>query len=558
MSDSKKDVSELGDLPEAEVRSRKSHFSISIVWLVPLLAVLIGGWLVFKALSEKGPEITITFKSAEGLEAGKTKIRYKDVELGQVTAIKLSEDLSEVVLTAELVKEAENFLSVNTRFWVIRAQVGVSGVSGLGTLFSGAYITLDPGNPGKITRHFKGLEQPPLVTTDLPGRQFLLKADSRGSLDIGSPIYYRKIQAGQVVAYDLAEDGRTIVFKIFINAPYHEYVYQNTRFWNASGFDFKMDTQGVQIDTESLVSILIGGIAFGIPQAEAPATPAEADAVFRLFRNVDTAKERTYWVKSKSILYFEESVRGLDIGAPVEFFGIQMGEVIDVKLDFDKKKKEFRIRVVVETETERFLEAGFVGDEAERQKLFESLLDRGFRAQLKTGNLLTGKQIVVLDFFPNAPPTDITMEDGMTVFPTVPAPMEEITTKFMNILQKIDSLPIEEIGSDLRDTVHGAKQIAESPEILGAIRNLNGTLEETRLLVSNLRTKVSPEISAVLEEARQSLANAEQILDADAPLQVKMNSALEEISGAARSMRLLMDYLERHPESLLRGKGPTE
>ena len=558
MSDSKKELSELNDVPEAEVRSRKRHISFSIVWLVPLLAVLIGGWLVFKALSEKGPEIRITFKSAEGLEAGKTKIRYKDVELGMVTAIKLSEDLSEVVLTAELVKEAENFLSVNTRFWVIRARVGVSGVSGLGTLFSGAYITLDPGNPGNTTRHFKGLEHPPLVTTDLPGRQFLLTAESRGSLDVGSPIYYRKIQAGQVVAYDLAEDGHTIVFKIFIDAPYHTYVYQNTRFWNASGFDFQMDTQGVRVDTESLVSILIGGIAFGIPQAEAPSTPAEADATFRLFQNVDAAKERTYWVKSKSILYFEESVRGLDIGAPVEFYGIQLGEVLDVKLDFDKKKEEFRIRVVVETETERFLEAGFVGDDAERQRLFESLLDRGFRAQLKTGNLLTGKQIVALDFFPEAPPAKVSMEDGMVVFPTVPTPMEEISTKFMNILQKIDGLPIAEIGNDLRDTVHGAKQIAESPDILASIQNLNATLEETRLLVSDLRTTVTPQINEVLEEARQSLANAEQMLDADAPLQVKMNTALEEISGAARSLRLLMDYLERHPESLLRGKGPTE
>ncbi|MEE4265230.1 MAG: MlaD family protein [Desulfobacteraceae bacterium] len=558
MSDSKKELSDLNDVPEAEVRTRKRHISFSIVWLVPLVAVLIGGWLVFKALSEKGPEITITFKSAEGLEAGKTKIRYKDVELGQVSAIKLSEDLSKVVVTAELVKEAENFLSVNTRFWVIRAQVGVSGVSGLGTLFSGAYITLDPGNPGNISRHFKGLESPPLVTTDLPGRQFLLKADSRGSLDVGSPVYYRKIQAGQVVAYDLAEDGHSILFKIFINAPYHTFVYQNTRFWNASGFDFKLDTQGVRVDTESLVSILIGGISFGIPQAEAPSPPAEADAVFRLFRNVDTAKERTYWVKSKSILYFDESVRGLDIGAPVEFYGIQMGEVIDVKLVFDKQKRDFRIRVVIETETERFFEAGFVGDDAERQRLFESLLDRGFRAQLKTGNLLTGKQIVVLDFFPNAPPAEIAMEDGVAVFPTVPTPMEEVSTKFMNILQKIDSLPIEQIGSDLRDTVHGAKQIAQSPEILASIRNLNATLEETRLLVSDLRTTVTPQINSVLEEARQSLANAEQILDADAPLQVKMNSALEEISGAARSLRLLMDYLERHPESLLRGKGQTE
>ena len=558
MSDPKKDVSEFNEVPEAEVRSRKRHFSISIVWLVPLIAVLIGGWLVFKAFSEKGPEISITFKSAEGLEAGKTKIRYKDVELGQVTKIELTEDLSMVVVTAELVKQAENFLSVNTRFWVVRARVGVSGVSGLGTLFSGAYITLDPGEPGNISHHFKGLENPPLVTTDLPGRHFLLKTASRGSLDIGSPVYYRRIQVGQVVAYDLAEDGQTIIFKVFINAPYHEYVYQNTRFWNASGIDFKIDTQGVQVDTESLVSILIGGISFGIPHEAAPSPTAEGEAVFNLFKNQAEAKARTYLVRTKTVLYFDESVRGLDIGAPVEFWGIQMGQVLDVKLVFDNDKKDFRIRVLVETETERFYEAGFVGSDVDRQKMLEGLLARGFRAQLKTANLLTGKQVVILDFFPDAEPATLTNEGGYPIFPTVPAPMVEISTKFMQILDKIDRLPIDQIGKDLRDTVHGAKQIAESPDILEAIRNLNATLAETRLLVSDLRTKVTPEINSVLEEARQSLANAEQILNADSPLQVKMNTALEEISGAARSLRLLMDYLERHPESLLRGKGQAE
>jgi paraquat-inducible protein B len=558
MSDTKKNVPELNEVPEAHVRSRKRHFSISIVWIVPLIAVLIGGWLVYKALSEKGPIITISFTSAEGLEAGKTKIKYKEVELGQVSAIKLSEDLSKVIVTAELVKEAENFLSVNTRFWVIRARVGVSGVSGLGTLFSGAYITLDPGTPGNKTHHFKGLEQPPLVTTDLPGRHFALKSDTRGSLDIGSPVYYRKIQVGQVVAYNLESDGHTILFKVFINAPYHEYVYQNTRFWNASGINVKMDTQGVQIDTESLVSILIGGIAFGIPQAELPEKPAEREALFRLFENRDTAAERTYLVKTKSILYFDDSVRGLDIGAPVEFWGIQMGQVLDVKLVFDNHKKTFRVRVLVETETERFYEAGFIGIYVDRKEMIEDLLAKGFRGQLKTGNLLTGKQIIILDFCPDAEPATLATEDGTPIFPTVPTPMAEISTKFMQILEKIDNLPIEQIGKDLRDTLHGAKQIAESPEILEAISNLNATLAETRLLVSDLRTKVTPEISTVLEGARLSLDNAEQMLNADSPLQVKLNTALDEISGAARSLRLLMDYLERHPESLLRGKGKAE
>jgi paraquat-inducible protein B len=319
-----------------------------------------------------------------------------------------------------------------------------------------------------------------------------------------------------------------------------------------------MDTQGIRVDTESLASILIGGIAFGIPQAELPAKQAEAEALYRLYQNFDEATERLYLVKAKSILYFDESVRGLDIGAPVEFWGIQMGQVLDVKLVYDQQINNFRVRVLVETETERFYEAGFVGSDTDRKKMLKGLLARGFRAQLKTGNLLTGKQVIILDFFPDAEPVTMQAENGTPIFPTVPAPMAEIGTKFSQILNKIDNLPMERSGNDLRDTIHGAKKIAESPDIIEAIRNLNAALAETRLLVSDLRTKVTPEINAVLEKARQSLANAEHMLNADAPLQVKMNTALDEISGAARSLRLLMDYLERHPESLIQGKGHSE
>jgi len=554
MTEEKSNEAMFDEVPEAEVQVRKRSFSI--VWLVPLVAVIIGGWLVYKTLSEKGPTITITFKSAEGLEAGKTKIRYKDVELGQVSSIILSEDLSHVIVTAELVKEAEAFVSEHTRFWVVRARVEVGGISGLGTLFSGAYITLDPGRSGRKARHFEGLEKPPLVTTDLPGRHFLLNADSRGSLEVGSPVFYRKIQVGQIVEYNLADDGNSVIFKVFINAPYHQYVYRNSRFWNSSGVDVKVDAQGIRLDTESVVSILIGGIAFGIPHEAEPGPSAEADHIFTLFKNMDVARERIYAIKHKSILYFDESVRGLALGAPVEFWGIQMGQVLDIKLEFEPQKKNFRVRVVIEIETERFIEAGVVADDTKRKELLQYMVQRGFRAQLKTGNLITGKQMIVLDFFPDAPPAEINFEDEYPVFPTVPTAMEEISAKIMRIMNRIDQLPIEQIGKDLKDAVHGAKQLAESPELLEAVRNVNATLQETRMLISDLRTRVTPEIGAALDKAQQSLAAAERMMNADSPLQVKMKSALDEISGAARGLRILMDYLERHPEALLRGKGP--
>ena len=250
---------DLESLPQAVIQRKKQ---ISIVWLVPIVAILIGGWLAYKGLTEKGPEVTISFKSAEGLEAGKTKLKYKDVEIGQVQTIRFDADLSKVLVTAELVKEAEPFLTKSTRFWVVCPRVTASGVSGLGTLFSGAYIGMDPGKEGPSTKKFEGLEEPPVVTRDMPGRNFLLRATTLGSLDIGSPVYYRQLQVGQVISYDLDKTAQSLLIKVFINAPQDELVYKNTRFWNASGFDLKLDAGGLKNNTQSLVSIMLGGIAF--------------------------------------------------------------------------------------------------------------------------------------------------------------------------------------------------------------------------------------------------------------------------------------------------------
>ncbi len=299
------------DIPEAIVQSRLSQFSI--VWIIPVVAALIGAWLIYKAQTEKGPTITVTFQTAEGLEAGKTKIKYKDVDLGQVREITLNPDLSQVVVTADLVRQAEKLLSENTRFWVVRARVNVSGVSGLGTLFSGAYIGLDPGQPGKAARSFTGLEEPPIVTADLPGRHFILKAEQRGSLDTGSPVYFRQIRVGQVVGYQLADDGQSVIIKIFINSPYQKFVYKNSRFWNASGLDLSIGTEGVQLNTESMVTMLVGGISFDIPSYLETGEPAAADQVFNLYENFTASQEKTDLIKSYWVLYFDGSVRGLSL-----------------------------------------------------------------------------------------------------------------------------------------------------------------------------------------------------------------------------------------------------
>jgi paraquat-inducible protein B len=553
MSEQETRTPPVDDIPEVQVQSRKRQFSL--VWFIPLVAALVGLWLVYKAQSEKGPTITITFQSAEGLEAGKTKIKYKDVDLGQVEEISLSPDLGHVVVKAALVRQAEELLSENTRFWVVRARINVSGVTGLQTLFSGVYIGLDPGPPGEKARKFTGLEEPPIVTTDLPGRYYILLADRRGSLDIGSPVYYRQIKVGQVVGYQLADDGQAVTIKIFVNKLYQDFVRKNTRFWNASGVDVAVDAKGVRLKTESMVTLLMGGIAFDVPNYLEAGEAAAEGQVFELYESFTASQERSYPVKSYFVLYFEGSVAGLAPGAPVEFRGISVGKVVDVKLEFNPEKRDFRIPVLVEIEPQRFITVSEMAQaEAARRNILDYLVEKGLRGQLKLGNLITGQQVVSLDIFPGAPPRGIVWKSPYPELPTVPAPIQEIGSRVNQILAKIEALPLEQIGTDLSATLKGTKRLAGAPELEDAARQLSETLREVRLFVSDLRTGVNPEIAATLTQAQKALAGFDSALDAEAPLQVNMNSALQELTAAARSLRALADYLERHPEALIYGK----
>jgi paraquat-inducible protein B len=541
------------NIPKAVVTRPKRRFSL--VWLIPVVAALIGGWLVVKALSEKGPEITIYFKSAESLEAGKTKVKYKDVEIGLVTEIAFDRDFSRVRVKVQMEKEAGRLLSANTRFWVVRARVTMAAVSGLGTVFSGAYITLDPGAPGAKEMVFTRLEDPPVITSGMPGKQFILESETRGSLEIGAPIYFRQNRVGELVAVALAEDGSKVNFKIFVHAPYDRYVLSGTRFWNASGIDFRVDAAGLTVNTESVVSILFGGIAFDLVDLlRGPDEPAAENDVFPLYESRIKAQERVYTVRNYWMLQFSEQVGGLTRGAPVLFKGIRVGEVMDVKLEFDAANRAFRIPVLIAIEPERFSTTAKIPDRAESQKIMDYFVQQGMRAQLQTANFLTGQQAVAFDFFPNSKPARVNWGGKYPELPTIPGQFEQVGDRVNQLIARLEKIPVEQIAANLRDTLEGTKRVANSPELLKTIKSLDGAIQELQALTKELRTRTSPELVAAMQQARTSLASASSALESDSPLQSRMKTALEEITSTARSLRVLADYLERYPQSLLVGK----
>jgi len=530
----------LPDIPDPIV-VKTTRWAPSLVWAIPILAALIGLSLMVTMVLERGPTITIRFQTAEGLEAGKTKVKYKDVEIGEVKAITLSKDLSHVLIHLELVKGTERFAVSDTRFWIVKPRVAASGVSGLGTLFSGAYIGTDPGQSSEERKEFIGLEAPPIVTTDLVGRQFTLHADDGGSLDIASPVYYHHVQVGQVVAFDLDPGGRGVTLKIFVQTPYDRFVTSETRFWHASGVDVRMDANGVKVKTSSLASLLLGGIAFDAPPDGPTTTPAEEGTAYVLAADQEQAMKRQNEKAELAVLYFDQSVRGLSPGAPVDFRGLPLGDVKSIGVEFDPGTREFRMPVTIEVYLERlgerYRETILRGEPTTRKSLFEAMVNRGFRAQLRTGNVLAGQLYVALDFFPHALPVLLDPHRTPREIPTVVSGIEDLQSQLTEIAQKLNKVPFDSLAANLDKSLIGLKSLLGNAEKL--FRQVN---------------EVTPEAKAALAEARKSFTAAQHTLSQDAPLVHDARQAVQELTRAAQSLRVLTDYLERHPESLLRGK----
>jgi paraquat-inducible protein B len=539
---------ELPDLPEA-VSAPKRRWAPQLIWIIPIVAVLAGAWLAAKAILERGPTITISFKTGEGLEAGKTKIKYKDVDIGLVKEIALSEDRKRVVATAELDKDAADLLVEDTRFWPVRPRITASGVSGLGTLLSGPYVAMDIGRSKQKRRDFVALEVAPIVTHEDPGREFILRAADLGSHDVGVPVYFRRLPVGEVVARELDKDGTGVSIRIFVRAPYDQYVTTHTRFWNATGVDVTLDVAGFRVQTESLVSILIGGIAFQAAPDGAAAPAADANTVFNLFPTREEAMKRPDLEILHFVLVFRQSVRGLSVGAPVEFRGVTIGEVVRIGAEFDPKAFNFVQPVEINLYPDRLRvhsrDSGTMlppsATPEARLKRMQLFVDKGFRAQLRTGNLLTGQSYVAVDFFPDAPKVKFDPSKPPEI-PTLPGAFEELEATVASIVKKLDKVQYEQIGADVRKVMATLDQALKSADVL----------------VKRLDTETTPELNRALEEGRRALKSADSALATESPLQTDLRDALREITRAAASIRALTDYLERQPQSLIRGKPAEE
>jgi paraquat-inducible protein B len=533
------------EIPDAVVAESRGF---SLIWLIPVIAAVIGAWLAYTTITEQGPEITITFKTAEGLEAGKTKIKYRDVEVGLVEHVKISEDRTHIVLTASVEKDAANYLRDGTRFWVIKPRLDAGGISGLGTLVSGAYIEIEPGE-GAAKRDFKGLEKPPVIRVDEPGGKYVLVTDTLGSLSARTPVYYRGIRVGELLGHELAKDKRSLRVHAFVKAPFHELVRENSRFWNVSGIEVKAGADGMTIKTQSLQALLAGGVAFESLTPDTASPQAKNGATFQLFENKSDISESQITEKVPYLVHFDASVRGLSVGAPVEFRGIKIGSVRDIALKIELKTLQAGVDVIIDIEPQRIpMNAAQRGARPPPYVAMNALVKRGARAQLETGSLLTGQKLISLDFHPDRPQKELIKGGTYPEIPTIPSTVDQITDAATRILAKLEKLPLDVLVADLR----------------GMIRSTNDTVKEAKKLVSGVRgesgellksiTALAIAAKSMVGRAEKALASVDNLAGDKSEVRQQLATMLQELTDASRSIRQLADYLERHPEALIKGK----
>ncbi len=528
------------DLPTPRVLRRR--WLPSLIWVVPITAVVIGATLVVNAWRTAGPRVTISFQTAQGLEVGKTLIKYRNVTVGHVTGIALSADRNRVLVSADLLNSAKDLLTADARFWVVRPRIGIGWASGLETLISGSYIAVEAGDAKIRQREFVGLENPPPATHGLLGKSVVLHAKDVGSLALDAPVYFRRFEVGHVIDRELDAGGHGARVVVFVDAPYDRLVTRATRFWNASGIDLTLGADGMKLRTQSLASVLAGGVAFETAPTAQDVGQVPSGAEFTLFDDQAAAMAPPDGDPRYVRMRFVQSLRGLSVGAPVDFVGVNIGQVFSLDLDYDGEHQSFPVIVTALIYPRRMGKAyevleknGTATSEDKMARLVGELVARGLRAQPRTGNLLTGQLYIALDFIPGARPTRFDVGARPLEIPTVPGSVQELQQKLVSVVDKIDRIPIAQIGAHLDENL---------VELDGALREL--------------RTDVLPAGRTAFNSLHTTLGTVDHALADDAPWRDNIDQTLVEARSTLRSVRSLTDYLDRHPEALLRGRHPSQ
>jgi len=545
-------------IADAVLRRRR----FNLIWFVPIIAASISVYLAVTFLSDRGPLITISFLTADGITAQQTEVKHKAVSLGMVENVHLTKDLKRAVVHVRMKREALPFLTDHAHFWVVRPRLTPGNISGLETLVSGAYIEVDPGDPGGApAQEFTGLEDPPAVRSDQPGSTFWLHAPRLGSIGPATPVFYRDVTVGEVLSYDIGDGLGPVRIHIFVKAPFDRFVHDATHFWNASGVSLSLGAQGVHVEFESLQALLSGGVAFETPRSMASTPRSADDQEFNLFDSQADADAAGLADNILLVTYFDSSVAGLARGSPVELFGLQIGAVTDVRLTRDPASTHMHARVTFDIQPERVFTEARAGATVPLADEVIALVRQGMRAVLESSNFITGQKVISLQYVPGevAP---LGQEGAALVMPSQGGGLDNITSSISDIATKLDKIPFDDIGRDLASALKSVDRTVSGPDMQNALRQLSETLTDISHLARHADEGLSPALKRLPQlsaDLQQAVARADTLLGqggigADSDMQRNLARLLDQVNDAARSIRLLADFLDRHPEALIRGR----
>ena len=555
----------MDDIPiHSAVVQKKGKRRFSLIWIIPIISILIGVWLVYDTYSKRGPKITITFDQGEGLTAGQSQVKHRDVSLGTVTAIKLTPDMNHVRVTIQMTRDATPLISGNTKFWIVRPRFFAGSLSGLGTLLSGPYIDLMPApGGGPAQTKFTGLQDPPVLQTFEPGRVFLLKAPRVGSVALGAPVFYRDLQVGTILGWDLGDMAKDVTIHAFVRAPYDAYVHNETRFWNASGLSVKLGADGIKVQVQSLDALLLGGIAFETPPAFEATPESVSHEDFPLYASQDDADQAAFQRKIPLVSYFGGSVAGLGIGSDVTFQGLRVGDVTGVDLEYNDKTDSVVAPVHYEIEPERIKNIAVAAGRGPLTNL-RMLVAKGLRAQIQKANLLTGQSMIALVIMPSAAPATVGRDGDSLLMPTAAGAFDSITASAGDLMAKLAAMPFDQISASLTSTLAGLSKLTNGPETNQAVASLAGTLASAQTLVKQLNTEAGPALRSLpaltaglktsVEHLNTVLVSANSAYGNDSHFSRQLERLMSQLNDMAQSFRSLADLLTSHPEALIRGR----
>ncbi|MCU7555242.1 intermembrane transport protein PqiB [Alteromonas sp. ASW11-19] len=525
---------------EAQV---KPTSRVSKVWLIPIVAIIVGAWMVFYQWQNQGPLITIEMSSAAGVEINKTPVKARDLEVGVVKKIELKPDLEGVLVTARIDASAEHLLTENTEFWMVSPRISFSEVSGLNTLLSGSYIAMSADDSGKEQHHFVALDRPPVTPPGTPGLHLTLNSDDEFAYKAGDPIIYKGFKVGEFEDAYFNIEERVVYYDAFIEAPYHKLITQNTRFWNVSGVKFQLASSGLTFETGSLETLLANGITFGIPEGIPPGEQVVESAFFTIYPDSDAASDARYKLAAEYLLLIDESVRGLTVGAPVEYRGIEIGEVLAINtssfIDGNILEEDYSIPVLISIYPGKVRRQDTQEGLAFVKETMKRWLKQDLRATLRMGNVLSGGLYVDLQHVKNADPAPLQTVNGIDVIPTVSNEFTQITQKADAILDKINQLPLEGMVEDVRTALLEMKDAAASVE---------ATSDDFDTLVTSIDAQaINDNLNNVLVSMEALLKNYSQ----GGLSQSEIKETVDAMQETLRNVQPLLLQLNQSPNSLI-------